>query len=312
MQPRGGPLLIGAGHDEYPSRFDVDMETQMLGSVKPYALQVRPDRRAALAARPNLFFFPFQVVVSTGKSDWDREVTDTSGSLAKYLDAARGEYKPPPKDKSAKDAAPADANGAHGPPGLHRSTESSKVTILNGSHRSVSEDAARETVLVFPEYRVVTEVERTADGARKFWHSLRTGAQESEGLKTYVLPYSSVIMLCEFSWPHTRESASYSLPSCRLAQAAGQPLRHRSSQARAHLHRRARARGLGGAHASRGPLALRASAGGAHRDGGGQARRAREAAQGRRGAEARPHRPQLTHGRAQVRWERDRTSAASL
>jgi hypothetical protein len=29
------------GHDEYPARFDVDMETQLLGSVKPYARQVR-------------------------------------------------------------------------------------------------------------------------------------------------------------------------------------------------------------------------------------------------------------------------------
>lgn len=29
------------GHDEYPARFDVDMETQMLGSMKPYARQVR-------------------------------------------------------------------------------------------------------------------------------------------------------------------------------------------------------------------------------------------------------------------------------
>ncbi|EPT03691.1 hypothetical protein FOMPIDRAFT_1022273 [Fomitopsis schrenkii] len=159
------------GHDEYPSRFDVDMETQMLGSVKPYALQV---------------------VISTGKSDWDREVTDTSGSLAKYLDAARGEYKPP-KNRSAKDAAPA---GADGLPGVHRSTESSKVTILNGSHRTVSEDAARETVLVFPEYKIVTEVTSSAEGAWKFWHSLKTGAEESDGLKTYVLPYSSVIMLC--------------------------------------------------------------------------------------------------------------------
>ena len=128
-------------------------------------------------------------------------MTETAGSLAKYLDATRGEYKPPKDHKSgAKDA---EANGAHGPPGVHRSAESSKVTILNGSHRSVSEDAARETVLVFPEYRVVTEVERTADGARKFWHSLRTGAAESEGLRTYVLPYSSVIMLCECIRPHT-------------------------------------------------------------------------------------------------------------
>lgn len=28
------------GHEEFPTRFDVDMETQMLGSVKPYHRQV--------------------------------------------------------------------------------------------------------------------------------------------------------------------------------------------------------------------------------------------------------------------------------
>lgn len=31
------------GHEEYSSRFDVDMETQMLGSVKPYRRQVCSD-----------------------------------------------------------------------------------------------------------------------------------------------------------------------------------------------------------------------------------------------------------------------------
>ena len=29
------------GHEEYPSKFDVDMETRMLGSVKPYRRMVR-------------------------------------------------------------------------------------------------------------------------------------------------------------------------------------------------------------------------------------------------------------------------------
>lgn len=35
---RAEPAILG--HDEYP-KFDVDMETEMLGSVKPYARQVR-------------------------------------------------------------------------------------------------------------------------------------------------------------------------------------------------------------------------------------------------------------------------------
>ncbi|EEB95926.1 hypothetical protein MPER_05029, partial [Moniliophthora perniciosa FA553] len=43
------------------------METQMLGSVKPYHRQI---------------------VISTGKIDWDREVTDTKGSLAAHVQHA--------------------------------------------------------------------------------------------------------------------------------------------------------------------------------------------------------------------------------
>ncbi|KAH9844197.1 Sucrase/ferredoxin-like-domain-containing protein [Rhodofomes roseus] len=168
---RGCANPCDEGHDEYPPRFDVDMETEMLGSMKPYAMQV---------------------VISTGKSDWEKEVTDASGTLAAYVDAARGESKPP-KDKSAN-SAPA-ANGVGGLPGVYKSTETSKVTILNGSHRTVSDDATHETVLVFPQYKVVADVESSADGAKKLLHSLKN-AKESEGLKTYVLPYASVVMLC--------------------------------------------------------------------------------------------------------------------
>ena len=34
------PMLSSPGHDEFP-KFDVDMETEMLGSMKPFARQVR-------------------------------------------------------------------------------------------------------------------------------------------------------------------------------------------------------------------------------------------------------------------------------
>ena len=35
-----GFKLSPSGHEVYPRRFDVDMDTQMLGSVKPYHRQV--------------------------------------------------------------------------------------------------------------------------------------------------------------------------------------------------------------------------------------------------------------------------------
>ncbi len=36
------------GHEEYTARFDVDRETQMYGSVKPYRRQVRMRRTRSL------------------------------------------------------------------------------------------------------------------------------------------------------------------------------------------------------------------------------------------------------------------------
>jgi len=154
--------------------------------------------------------YAMQVVISTGKSDWEREVTDASDTLAAYIDSARGEFKPP-KDKGGKDAA---ANGAGGLPGVYKSTESSKVTILNGSHRTVCDDATRETVLVFPQYKVVTGVERSEEGAKKLLHSLKANAKESDALKTYVLPYSSVIMLCS----HKRRDNRCAIAAPKLEQ----------------------------------------------------------------------------------------------
>jgi len=158
------------GHEEYPSKFDVDMETQMLGSVKPYARQL---------------------VISTGKSDWQKEVTDAQGTLAAYLDAARGDI---PKSKSKKQ--PQQSTGA-ALPGIHSSSETSKVTILNGSHNTICDDTTHETVLVFPDYKVVTEVERSEEGAKKLLKSIGKNATSAEkALKTFVLPYACVILLC--------------------------------------------------------------------------------------------------------------------
>lgn len=162
------------GHDDYPSRFEVDMETEMLGSMKPY-------RR--------------QVVISTGKSDWPHDVTSESGSLASYLDSALSSAPKGPKHAS---------NGA-GPKvnGVYDSTETARVTVLNGSHHTLSEDPKRDTVLVLPDYKVVTEVPRSREGADELYRDVvdparpRAGAHiDGAELQSYVLPYSCVILLC--------------------------------------------------------------------------------------------------------------------
>ncbi|KAH9899982.1 Sucraseferredoxin-like protein [Cubamyces lactineus] len=183
------------GHDEYP-KFDVDMETEMLGSVKPYARQI---------------------VISTGKSDWVREVTDAKGTLAAYVDELSSSGRPPkdkdskkPKDKGAAGTAPT-ANGGGGSgaahvPGVFDSAnlaKNKKVTILNGSHRTVCHDDEKETVLVFPDYKIVTEVDRSHEGAEQLWNhavspsvELHAVPEGATTVRSWVIPYSCVILLC--------------------------------------------------------------------------------------------------------------------
>ncbi|KAI0952178.1 hypothetical protein AcV7_008063 [Taiwanofungus camphoratus] len=178
------------GHEEYPSRLDVDMETQMLGSVKPYSRQL---------------------VISTGKSDWQKEVTDARGTLAAYLDSTRDEA---PKSKPTRP--PLQNGAATGTPGVYNSREVSKITILNGSHNTVCDEATRETVLVFPDYKIVTEVERSSEGAKKFWKSVGKGDSKADAeLKTWVLPYSCVILLCS----HKRRDNRCAIVAPKLRQA---------------------------------------------------------------------------------------------
>lgn len=78
------------------------------------------------------------------------------------------------------------------------------MSILNGSHDTLSRDYERETVLVFPDYKVVTEVPRSLDGARELWRnsvnpsvSRRGSSSEANSIKSWVIPYTCVILICE-------------------------------------------------------------------------------------------------------------------
>lgn len=136
------------------------------------------------------------MVISTGKSDWEKEVTDAKGSLAAYLASAQDEYKASPASKASKSNSKV--------PGVFSPDEASRVSVLNGSHRTVCEDQQKETVLVFPDYKVVVDVERSSAGAEDFWKTKvvdppATGPERSEtGLRSWIIPYSCVIMLCEW------------------------------------------------------------------------------------------------------------------
>jgi len=150
----------------------------MLGTVKPF-------RR--------------QIVISTGRSDWDRDITETEGSLAALISQTQ-----PPK---VPDAPPlisidlADEKAITPVPGVFSSTDSTRLSILNGSHKTVCADE-HETVLVLPDFTMVVGVPPTLDGAKELWRTVlesrlpRMGVTETSSFQTWILPYSCVIMLC--------------------------------------------------------------------------------------------------------------------
>ncbi|KAL5508216.1 hypothetical protein ACEPAH_5835 [Sanghuangporus vaninii] len=202
------------GHEEFPKRFDVDMETEMRGSVKPY-------RR--------------QVVISTGKADWVREVTDERDSLAKYLSSAEDRHSgdvrkqgapPSPSSEKKEEKHPADTSNStitsKQPTGVYSYKPSGRLSIVNGSHHTISDDPdTQATVLVLPDYVAVTNVPISSAGASALWeHALdpavpRAGTwitPGSEEMKTWTLPYNCLIMLCS----HKRRDARCHIAAERL------------------------------------------------------------------------------------------------
>lgn len=176
----------------------------MLGSVHPYNRQI---------------------VISTGKADWEKRITDVKGSLAAHL-------------TNIQNSLPEDIIGHHhtavkGPrqaAGLFRTSDSTKVSILNGSIRSISDNEDNESVLVFPDFKVVTQVQSTIQSAQDLWDSSldpsvsRTGAfLEKSQLKTWVLPYSCVILLCS----HRKRDNRCGISAPKLEHALIRSLEHR-------------------------------------------------------------------------------------
>lgn len=143
-----------------------------------------------------------QVIISTGKSDWPHDVSSESGSLASYLDSVISSAPKPPK--AANGGGPNTKKVA----GVSDSTETSRVSVLNGSHYTLSHDPNRDTVLVLPDYKVVTEVPHSMGGAEELFKDAvdpavgRAGAAvEGSEVRSYVLPYSCVILLCKYISP---------------------------------------------------------------------------------------------------------------
>jgi hypothetical protein len=130
------------------------------------------------------------VVISTGKTDWEREVTEAPGSLATYIAEVQSQANVPSPPKAPTKPIP----------GIFGVNDTSRVAILNGSHKSLSDEESLESVLVFPDYKVVTEVPRSLEGAKDLWESVLNPPGNSirdSTFESWVLPYSCVILLCE-------------------------------------------------------------------------------------------------------------------
>lgn len=139
-----------------------------------------------------------QVVISTGKSDWERDITEEEGSLAQHLTGTSKHHRRPSGSATSRPKKLEVRN----PPGIFTSTDQSRLSILNGSHTSLSCTDDKESVLVFPDYKVLKEVPCTQEGSELLWRNVldptlnRAGKRNSGVLKSYPLQYACVILLC--------------------------------------------------------------------------------------------------------------------
>lgn len=147
------------------------------------------------------------MVISTGKSDWQHEVTEADGTLAAFLSSMDENLRTKPDTSGAKPANGSIPGGSKSlPPGLFTQETAGRLSILNGSHNSLSlhydATSTLDTVIVLPDYKVVSDVPRTVDGAKMLWTTAldpahgRLGSPERSDT-SWILPYSCLILLCK-------------------------------------------------------------------------------------------------------------------
>ncbi|RSH92993.1 hypothetical protein EHS25_008441 [Saitozyma podzolica] len=198
---------------ELPAGFDTDWESELAGSAK--------------------FGNGRVVVISTGKSDWERDHTDEVDGFAHKLEKyiSKAAVKEEKGGKGAKDKGAKDKGGkqevdfskrppvssyvlpATLPPPSTDVTQATAAhsagmgSLFSSSLISQSDDPEDQTVLVFPDWKVCLEVENSQSGAKGLWEGVlepklgRAGrllAEEggTERRRSWVLPYRAVILLC--------------------------------------------------------------------------------------------------------------------
>ncbi|TYJ52732.1 hypothetical protein B9479_006666 [Cryptococcus floricola] len=171
-----------------PKGFDTDWESDLFGSSKGGKGRI--------------------AVISTGKSDWEKDHTDEKGSLAQYLskviDSAPAIKAPKGPDPSLPYVTPS----AFPPPSKPFSDPiAPPPSLYSSSLISQSDDPSDQSVLVFPDWKVVHEVEQSKAGAQELFDKVLNGELGRAGKsgtddggvgrkRSYVLPYRAVVLLC--------------------------------------------------------------------------------------------------------------------
>ncbi|WWD09620.1 hypothetical protein V865_007748 [Kwoniella europaea PYCC6329] len=177
---------------ELPKGFDMDWETELQGSSKGGKGRV--------------------VVISTGKSDWERDHVDEKGSLAHHLDKAISSapsIPSPPSSKSNKSSLSYISPSAFPAPSQPLSHPiSTPPSLYSSSLISQSDDPSDQSVLVFPDWKVVHEIDNSLNGAKALYKNQLSGELGRAGKKgvdeddelarrrSWVLPYRAVVLLC--------------------------------------------------------------------------------------------------------------------
>ncbi|WVR06072.1 hypothetical protein IAU60_003100 [Kwoniella sp. DSM 27419] len=179
---------------ELPKGFDTDWESELAGSAKGGRGRV--------------------VVVSTGKSDWERDHVDDKDSLSHHLDKVISAAPAPKPTTNHEASTPKSTLPYIAPSALPAPSKSltSPVahppSLYSSSLISQSDDPDDQTVLIFPDWKVSHEVENSRQGAQALYdHQLAgqvgragtDGVQDAGGVgrrRTWVLPYRAVVLLC--------------------------------------------------------------------------------------------------------------------
>jgi len=143
-----------------------------------------------------------------------------SNGIAKLLLDDGGSGAPATTDMPASEPAPVNHDEHPKWPELWQSQDpsASRLSVLNGSH-TASEDGMAN-VLVFPDFKMV-RVEESRLGAETLWENaldpeLRVAGKGSEDeSKSYLLPYTCVILLCS----HKRRDNRCHVVAPKLLQA---------------------------------------------------------------------------------------------